>query len=174
MLFLFLSVLMAEINTDVIMEKKFEVPDSGNNYLSFPYSMCFSPRGALFVADRSKARILVWKPDGSFDQGFGRPGQGPGELMEPVKIHATYDALYVWEKRQTISVFDHYGKFQRSFKISGVQPRNFAVLDKDFLLLGFRILDEFRSAYTFQTYSKVDGMSGTVPISSDDLFLHSK
>ena len=138
MLFLLFSLMMAETPSDVTLQKEFPLPEDGEEYLSFPYSMSFAPDGRLFVVDRATRRVLTWSPDGSFDKGFGKKGQGPGELSDPVKIHATDDALYIWENRQLISVFDHAGGFVETISIPGLAARNFAVLNDDLFLLGIR------------------------------------
>jgi len=146
---LILTVLTLE-NPDVRFIKDFEKP-GGDAYLSFPYSMCYSPQGELFTADRSQSRILVWSADGSFSRVIGRQGEGPGELTEPVKIYVDKSRLYVWEIRQQISIFNHAGEFERTVSIQGVDPRVFAPLSQDRFLVGYRVFAP-QAEMTFQLH----------------------
>ncbi len=136
---LLLIAIAALENPDIQFIKSFETPQ-GDVYLSFPYSMCFSPQGELFTADRRQSRILVWRADGSFSRTIGRRGEGPGELIEPVKIYVDQDQLYVWEYRRQISIFDHQGRYRRTVHIQGVEPRTFAPLGPDRFLIGYRVM----------------------------------
>jgi len=144
MLFLVFSLMMMDGNPDVIFQKEYALPASGEEYISFPYSMSFAPDGRFFVVDRANARVLTWNSDGSFDKGFGKKGQGPAELADPVKIHATDDALYIWENRQLIKIFDHQGNHEKTISVPGLSARNFAVLNDDLFLLGARSQFETR------------------------------
>jgi len=122
---------------DVIVLKSFEAP-KGDDFLSFPVAMCFAPEGRLFLADVGKMRIHIWEADGTYVKAFGRQGEGPGEFINPFQMVATSEAVYVWEDRRRMSVFDHDGKFLQSFHTNDARPRVFGVLKPDLFLLGHK------------------------------------
>ncbi len=124
-------------NHDVIEIKTFDSP-SGDEFLSYPVSMCFAPQGRLFVADQGNLRIHIWEADGTYVKGFGRQGQGPGEMVNPFQMVATKDALYVWEDQRIMVIFDLDGNYQSSFRTSDARPRVFGVLKPDLFLLGHK------------------------------------
>lgn len=136
MLLFFLSVLWSDAH-DVRVIKTYETPV--DEYLGVPYSMAISPEGRMYVVDRNQSRILVWNQDGSFRFAFGKKGRGPGETLNPVKIVATAETVYIWDSVGQVSVFDHEGHFQKWIRFANVPPRNFAVLHEDLFLLGYMV-----------------------------------
>jgi len=112
---------------------------TGDAYLGDPYSMHFSPDGSyLYVADRYPSKIHQWRADGTYMGAFAGKGEGPGELNRPLKITAHNDLVWVWDAGQRFSCFKSDGSFVRSFKLPGVEPRNFACLDGNRFLIAHK------------------------------------
>jgi streptogramin lyase len=51
--------------------------------LSYPYDLCFSPRGDLYVSERGNGRIQKFTKVGRSLGTWGLPGRAPGELADP-------------------------------------------------------------------------------------------
>lgn len=82
----------------------------------FVTDAAFGPGGSIYVADPGQHRIVVLDSDGRFVRTIGRPGQGPGEFLDPSSIALLRDTLFVYDGRQgRVSVLDTLGAFLRSF-----------------------------------------------------------
>jgi len=126
------------LNGDVRVVRTFDrLPETSDDYLSVPFSMNFY-NGRLYLLDRDRARVYVWDEEGHFIKAFGSRGEGPGELFYPQKICVAFDEVWVWDFRSRMSLFDLDGTYKTSFTTTGVEPRNFAPLNPDKVLLGVR------------------------------------
>ena len=141
-------------------------------FLNAPYSADFSSDGRLYVADRNNSRIHVWNADGTYKKAFGEQGEGPGELFFPMKIEATDSELYVWNARLEMSVFDLDGKYLRSFRLTGKNVRNFAVLNPNLILIAYqRFLSATDSRVTFDLIDAKGEQVREVKDFKNDMFL---
>lgn len=64
--------------------------------------------------------------DGKYLRGFGKKGNGAGELDQPISIAVAHDCVYVgeyWNSR--ISIFSTDGQFIKSFGSGGSAPGQF-------------------------------------------------
>jgi len=85
--------------------------------------------GTVYVVDTKDSRVKVFDAKGRFVRAFGKPGQGPGELSQPIGIHITPDNEILVEDalNQRLAVFSLDGQFVRnistakSLGLSGIQ-----------------------------------------------------
>lgn len=84
----------------------------------YMFSVARDRRGIIYTAATQASApgsILIWGPDGSFRDSFGRPGEGPGELLgrSPGRVFiGRGDSVFVREAGR-ISVFGPDGGFGR-------------------------------------------------------------
>ena len=85
--------------------------------------------GTVYVLDRKDSRIKVFDAKGRFVRVFGKAGQGPGEMNQPVGILVTPENEILVEDalNQRLAVFSPEGEFIRhvstakAFGLSGIQ-----------------------------------------------------
>jgi DNA-binding beta-propeller fold protein YncE len=106
--------------------------ESGPGKLAHPIGVAVSDAGDIFVSSSDDHRIVVFHPDGSFAQAFGREGKGPGELERPMHISIGPDGLlYVAEYvNDRISVFRLDGTFVRHFTARSLDAPGGVAVDK--------------------------------------------
>lgn len=61
-------------------------------------ALTVSPGGDLYVVDGPAGRIRQFAPSGAAVATFGRPGDGPGELRQPMSLALVGDSIYVVER----------------------------------------------------------------------------
>jgi hypothetical protein len=72
-------------------------------------------RGRLLVLDRAQSSVWVFDSVGQFVRSIGRRGRGPGELLEPIRVSAIADTIYVSDPNQArMQLFDADGRAIRS------------------------------------------------------------
>lgn len=79
------------------------------------FDLVSDSRGRIYVLDLSGPAVRVFEPDGSFAHSVGRPGEGPGEVSEPIELSvAAGDTLWVADQGAgRYSVFAPDGSFVR-------------------------------------------------------------
>lgn len=77
-------------------------------------------------------------------QTWGEKGSKPGQFNEPTGITSTQTEIFVSDARNNrIQVFDHYGKYKRSFQLSGNnngepgRPMNLTVFDNKIFIADY-------------------------------------
>lgn len=77
--------------------------------------------GNIYVCDSKENRIQVYNKDGKYLKTIGQKGQGPGELMRPMKVLIGRNGnIYINDDlNYRISIFNSKGKFINSFRIEG-------------------------------------------------------
>lgn len=100
----------------------------GEGALSGVFDVDVDADGSVYVSEPSFARVVVFRPDGSFHATIGARGQGPGEFQFPGNLTWRGDTLAVLEFQRGISLFRRDGDFvgKISFALRGPNPR-FAV-----------------------------------------------
>jgi hypothetical protein len=136
--FLLLFLVTLTANDDVTVLRTFDpLPTGGEDYLAVPFSMDFH-KNKLYLMDRDRARIFVWDEHGHFVKAFGKRGEGPGEMFYPQKLCVRFDEVWVWDFRGQMTLFELDGTYKTSFPVTGIEPRNFALLSAEKALLGIR------------------------------------
>ena len=81
----------------------------------FIVDLATDSRGRIFVLDALAAVVRVFGSDGAYLHDVGAPGEGPGELAEPVELSmAPGDTLWVADQRTAVySIFAPQGTFAR-------------------------------------------------------------
>ena len=141
MVFLITLFLCSELDPAFRSLRSFEVPEEAE-YLREIHASCFGADGRLYALDPTQPRILVWDSDGRFRTGFGRKGQGPGELENPIQIAVHRDGLFVWQFDGRMTQFGPDGSYRESFVLPKAWPRRFAVASEDRFLINHRFIDE--------------------------------
>jgi sugar lactone lactonase YvrE len=83
-----------------------------------PRAICVAPNGEIFVANAGRSEILRYDQHGNFAAAWGRPGDGPGELHEPLGLTVADGEVYVADAlNHRIQVFSRDGKPLRQWPI---------------------------------------------------------
>lgn len=89
--------------------------------LDEPAAIALDPGDNLYVLDQGRSVIAVFSAKGEPLLEFGKGKGGPGDLVKPVALMASYDEVFVLDSNQ-VKVFSHLGKYQRSFSAKGSAP----------------------------------------------------
>jgi len=77
--------------------------------------------GSILVADTDRPMVRRFNTDGTFLGGFGRSGQGPGELLLPIAIGALGESIVVADLRnQAITTYDPAGAVKGTHRLNGL------------------------------------------------------
>lgn len=89
----------------------------GGSVLVEPRDVAVAPDGLIYTLDSTGSRVVVFRPDGSVAQQWGRKGSADGEFNDPWGLALGPDGdVYVadtWNHR--IQVFDRNGRFIRKW-----------------------------------------------------------
>lgn len=112
---------------------------SADAQLKAPTSVAVAPTGDIYATDPSRARVMVFRPDGTFRRlvHTGGGGTGQGEFVRPESIDID-DAgnLYIADSvANKIIVFDADGQFVREWPVA-TQARGVSVSDGKVYVLG--------------------------------------
>ena len=78
-------------------------------------SVAMSGDGTIFVLDWKDRNVKVFGRDGKFLRTFGKAGEGPGELSNPISIYCTSrDEVVVVDMSRRLSFFKLSGEFART------------------------------------------------------------
>lgn len=97
------------------------------NQLCRPWGVCCDKKNHIYVADRSKDRIVVFSTDGTFIHSFGVKGDRPGEFNRPAGLAFDCEGrLVVADKdNHRIQVFSSDGEYLFHFGRYGNQHGEF-------------------------------------------------
>ena len=54
--------------------------------IGYPADVCYGPAGEILILDQSATSVYIFRDDGMFIDQFGRTGDGPGEMGNPMSI----------------------------------------------------------------------------------------
>jgi len=124
-----------------------------------PGRMCLDAEGNLYVADRERAKILVYDSQGYIRFQFGGKGEGEGEfrLISGIAVDSSGRIYVADSKQRPIQVFDRNGQFLMTFGSHG--HRN-----EEFSFPGGICVDEKDRLWVVDTFShkvKIFGADGS-------------
>jgi len=117
--------------------------ESAKNQDQMPYqfssilSADFDAKENIYVLDYKESCIKVFDKTGKFLFKFLKPGQGPDEALNPlrIRINAKTNHLYVLHQNgHNIKEFDVNGKFVRSHPLPGQMFGDFIFLEENLIL----------------------------------------
>lgn len=76
--------------------------------------------GRIYLLDYKESHVKVFNPEGAYLLTFGKPGQGPGELDRPSRMHVGKDQVMVPDIGRRMSFFSLDGEFVRSLSMKEV------------------------------------------------------
>lgn len=105
------EVLSGTIKIDTIEQ----IPQGDEYYIAKPKKMlCYKDK--IFILDVKFYRILVFGKDG-YSHYIGHPGQGPGEISQPISMAIENDRVYVLNSPDRIEAFDLFGKYLKTIRL---------------------------------------------------------
>jgi hypothetical protein len=119
------------VPTKLVLEELYSVGGGDKPEESFADISALDVRkdGTVYVLDMKDSRVKVFDAQGKFVRAFGKAGQGPGELNQPVGILITPENEVLVEDalNQRLAIFSLEGTFIRqvstakAFGLSGIQ-----------------------------------------------------
>jgi len=86
------------------------MPDS--LFIGYPADACFAPTGDILVLDQAAVELHVFTPDGTYRASFGGPGDGPGEMGNPMSVETVGGLILVRDQvKLGYIVFDEDYRF---------------------------------------------------------------
>lgn len=113
------------------LEPAFEI-GGARTEIGYVGDVDFNDDGSLWVLDRMNARVLRYDSDGNRVAAFGRRGEGPGELSDPIAIAASGRTLIVMDRGGVFSALDS----------TGMLIARRSDVDSDWLAIGLREPDD--------------------------------
>ena len=129
------------------------------------YKLCsftIDKKGQIYILDAGNSRIQCFSKEGKFLFGFGRQGQGPGELSNDTsKIKILSDGnIYVIDNLQRrINVYNLDGKFLFSGKTS-VYYNDIELLNNTYYLSSILLEENYKPIHISRKLGKIDGEFG--------------
>jgi len=78
------------------------------------YSLAVNDNGDIFALDTKAQHVNVYNREGLYLRTIGRPGQGPGEFVDPLSLNFTAPDKIVVRSMNNISYFSSEGEFIKS------------------------------------------------------------
>lgn len=76
--------------------------------IGYPADVCYGPEGWILILDQSAACVYVFRDDGIFLEQFGRAGEGPGEMGNPMSIEFIEGLILIRDAvKHGYLLFDH-------------------------------------------------------------------
>lgn len=145
---------------EIYYEREVQFGDTEELFIGSVSGVDVDMNGRVYLADRNRAKVHVYDPDGSYQFSFGGSGEGPGEFTGVSQPILYKDRIYVLDvMQQRISEFDPAdGRFIRSINLGDGQvnmggfPISFHPISEDRFLVFFNHMEPGDGKY----YRNVD------------------
>jgi len=127
-----------------------------------PPAFAVGKNGQIYILDSGNGRIQCFSKEGKFLFGFGRRGQGPGELSsDPRKIKILSDGnIYVIDNPQRrINVYNQEGKLLFLANTSAWY-NDIVLLNSTYYLSSIRLEEDHKPIHISRSLGKIDGDFG--------------
>lgn len=136
--------------------------DKANEDFYKPPAFAVGKNGQIYILDSGNSRIQCFSKEGRFLFGFGRRGQGPGELSsDPRKIKILSDGnIYVIDNSQRrINVYNQEGKFLFLAKTSAWY-NDVVLLENTYYLSNIILKEDHKPIHVSSSLGKIDNDFG--------------
>jgi hypothetical protein len=136
--------------------------DKANEDFYKPASFAVGNNNQIYILDTGNSRIQCFSKEGSFLFGFGRRGQGPGELSNDAgKIKILSDGnIYVIDNLQRrINVYNQEGKFLYFAKTSA-RYNDIVLLNSTYYLSNIILKENHKPIHVSRSLGKIDADFG--------------
>ena len=129
-------------------------------YKTFTFAVGKEDR--IYILDSGNSRIQCFSKEGRFLFGFGRRGQGPGELSDDarsIKILSDGNIYVIDNVQRKINVYDQEGKF-RYFARTSARYHDIVLLEGAYYLSNIVLEEDHKPIHVSRTLGKIDGSFG--------------
>jgi hypothetical protein len=162
-------IILSSANNSGILEKPIKAElalkigsDKENEDFYKPPAFAVGKNGQIFILDSGNSRIQCFSKEGKFLFGFGRRGQGPGELSSDArKIKILSDGnIYVIDNTQRrINVYNQEGKFLNSAKTSAWY-NDIELFNNTYYLSNILLEENHKPIHVSRSLGKIDSDFG--------------
>jgi hypothetical protein len=136
--------------------------DKANEDFHKTFTFAVGKAGQIYILDSGNSRIQCFSKEGRFLFGFGRRGQGPGELSNDagnIKILSDGNIYVVDNLQRRINVYNQEGKFLYLAKMSA-RYHDIVLLNATYYLSNIILEENYKPIHVSRMLGKIDGSFG--------------
>jgi len=136
--------------------------DKANEDFYKAFTFAVGKDGQIYILDSGNSRIQCFSKEGRFLFGFGRQGQGPGELSKDagmIKILSDGNIYVIDNLQRRINVYDQEGKFLYSARISA-RYNDIELLNGAYFLSNIILEENHKPIHVSRILGKIDSDFG--------------